>query len=223
MGAPVPAARMDRTSAARNRLNATARASASTSACGAVRGAQRQQHVQFGGRAGCCRSRRRRRGTPPRPVRARRTAARRGFRARTPATAPAGGRRSGRRARTPHRARPAGGRRRPHRCGFGDQQPAAVLHQPDRGADQPGRHRVPGGGEPHAGQPVDLPGHRRRPDLQPQRRQRAQHLPLGEQPGRRGPRQISECTAAFTSAHHRAAAVFASCTLDRPAGQMPPR
>ena len=67
--------------------------------------------------------------------------------------------------------------------GFGDQQPAAVLHQPHRGTDQPGRHRVPGGREPDAGQPVDLPGDRRRPDLQPQGRQRAQHLSFLEQPG----------------------------------------
>ena len=182
VGAPVPAARIDRTSAARNRLNATARRSAPTSAsvpCAAPSASSTSSSAPS-------------RVLPIAAAPTRNASASgaeraelllgRGFRARTAVRCRAGpvvvlvehGR--------SHRARPARGRRRSPRSGFDDQQPATVLHQPHRGADQPGRHRVPGRGEPHAGQPVDLPGHRRRPDLQPQRRQRAQHFSLDDQP-----------------------------------------
>jgi hypothetical protein len=53
-----------------------------------------------------------------------------------------------------------------------EQQPPTDLLDPHGAADQPVGHRVAGRGEPHAGQPIDLAGHRRRPDLGPQRGQR---------------------------------------------------
>ena len=61
------------------------------------------------------------------------------------------------------------------------QQPAVAGAQPDFGADQPGRHGVTRRSEPDARQPVDLAGHELA-DAGLQRRQRAQQLPLYDQP-----------------------------------------
>ncbi len=59
--------------------------------------------------------------------------------------------------------------------GVGDQQSPLAGGDGDGGPDQAGRHRIAGRAEADAGELVDLAGHRWRPDLQSQRRQRPEH------------------------------------------------
>ena len=178
---PGPAARMERTSAARHRPNATARLSAASERRLAVGGAQRVQLGQLGSQPG------------------------------VPGRGGAGDERLGDRAERAERLlrgrlrpdRPP--RRRPRAAvvviedrgltrrdqdvlggdlagaGHDHQQPPVTGAHPHLGADQPDRHGVAGRPEPHAGQPVDLAGHQP-PDAGPQRRQRREQLPLDHQP-----------------------------------------
>ncbi len=73
--------------------------------------------------------------------------------------------------------------------GFDQADRAVIDHHGHAGADQPGGHRVAGRGVPDTGQPVDLAQHRRRPDLQPQRRQWSQQFTFDRSAARRGPRR----------------------------------
>ena len=65
--------------------------------------------------------------------------------------------------------------------GHDDQQPTVIGAQAYLLADQPDRHGVAGRAEPHTRQPVHLP-HHQPPGGRPQRRHRAQQLPLDDQP-----------------------------------------
>ncbi len=88
------------------------------------------------------------------------------------------------------------------------QQPPVLDVEADRLADQPGRDRVAGRAEPHAGQPVDLAGHRLA-DAGPQRRQRPSSS-RSTTSRSAGTAQISLWIAALTSTHHARAAAFAA-------------
>ena len=71
--------------------------------------------------------------------------------------------------------------------GFDQADRAVIDHHGHAGADQPGGHRVAGRGVPDAGQPVDLAQHRRRPDLQAQRRQVVAAVHVRRAAARRAP------------------------------------
>ena len=119
-GVPAPAARIERTSAARNRRNATARRSAATSAS-VPWAAPNASRISVPSPGGCCRSRRPRPGTLGRPRRVRRTAARSLSAVVARGWALAVARRSGRRGsrRCPGRrvrVRPRSSRWRARRC-----------------------------------------------------------------------------------------------------------
>ncbi len=133
--------------------------------------------------AGCCRSRRRRPGTLPRPGRARRTAARSRFSGAAPGRCRPGpvvvrvqDRRLARGGEFVFGDDLTGGR-------FDDQQTAPCL------APRPRWCRSAGSGTEYRADAYrtqdsrsTLRSHRRRPDLQPQRRQRAQHFSFDDQP-----------------------------------------
>ena len=180
-GTPAPALRMDRTSPARHRLNATARSSAARNACSPWAA----QDVQLG----------QLRSQPGMPGRGRAGDEHLGGRAQRAELLL-------RRGPGPHRPRRRGGPRAAvvliadrgpagrdqdmlgndlPGAGHDDQQPPVIGAHPDSLADQPDGHGVAGRGEPHARQAVHLAGDLP-PGAGPQRRQRAGQFPLDDQP-----------------------------------------
>ena len=186
-GVPVPAARMDRTSAARQRPNATARASASSKACSPCAAARVFSSASSGPSRVFPAA-----AAPVMNASAVGPSAQNAFSCRgssgaPPAAAPAADRRSDHRGSTPRPARPAGARRppRPRRPSTGPAMIASVRSCSTCSRTwapiSRDRHRVARRPEPDTGEPVDLAGHRPA-DAGPQRRQRGQQLPLDEQP-----------------------------------------
>ena len=208
VGAAPPADKMERTSAARQRPNSTARRRAASTAsvpCAACRVAMSASSVDDF-------------DTPAAAAPTRKASAT-GPRARNSLSVwvLAPGARLGRSGRTSRSGRRECWSHRRDQPVFGQHLAGDRLDDHDhrtRGgsdllADQSAGHRVAGRPKRTVRQPVDLSGRGSGTQLKPQRRQRSKQGLLDGQPVDRTA-QISECSTALTSAHHTAPAALAA-------------